>query len=121
MKLGQSALLKLMKVVLEDLVFVMLAVSLMVIGRWSELRTWSTDQWQVGRRLAVAMVTSGAVEEMLVILVGTSSLRTPILVSLIQLASWSPLLSGVSSVFQRPLWAFMSPTMRAKSPRPSLM
>ena len=73
--LSQSALLKMTYVRLGVLDFLILAARLMTIGRWSEL---SRFHLTVGIKLKEAMLISGAVEALVVTLVGWSLFITPL-------------------------------------------
>ena len=90
------------------------------IGRWSELNAVLTVQLQAGSRFGVAILRSGAVLAVAVVLVAVSSLHRPKPVSLIQSDIRFPLASSVSSEYQRGLWAFRSPMTREVSPSPSM-
>lgn len=72
-KLFQSALLKFIKVRLGALRNLTVVESVILIGRWSELRAVSTVQVHVGRSAFVAMLRSGEVSLFAVTLVGWSS------------------------------------------------
>ncbi len=74
---SQLAFEKFMKVKCLELNFVKLAVRLIEIGRWSELSLFSILQVLVGMRLGEARLMSGAVEAVLVTLVGKSSFMIP--------------------------------------------
>ena len=90
-----------MKVLLGAGVFLMVLDSLMCSGMWSEPRDVLAVQVHAGSMLADAMLTSGAVLQAGVIRVGVSSLRTPRSTSPSQSAICLPLLSSVSSDYQR--------------------
>ena len=101
LKPAQSAFLKFMKVCWVAGISLLTSVEILIcIGRWSELSETFVRQSQDVRIDEDAILRSGEVEQVAVILVGLSSLRMPCVLLPSQSAIVWPLASSVSSVCQ---------------------
>ena len=89
----------------------------MWIGRWSDESEVCTDQEQEGKTEGEAMVRSGDVLLLVVVLVGMSSLRMPRLWSAAHLMMLLPRLSAWSVDKMVSWWPLRSPRMRKGSRR----